>query len=183
MFIVVVFLLVVFIMIKKNNQNEKPSYEKSNDAMGTLEPPQEYNLIKTDQLETSESYLKTNSGKSVSIIDIPIEIMPNLYSLELNHVTIKHHITYNDGKKDFDYVTLKCEARYQLNGHRAGKRSFIFTSFDSNGNIIDVCGEHKTYRLNESGYEVLEVCFDDCDRNMPHSINVSVRDVLDNRTP
>ena len=183
MFFVVVFMIVVFILLKINSRNKRENNKKRNVTTATLQPPQEFTNADNEQFQTSDPCVKTNSGKSVSLIDIPVEIMPNLYSLELNHVTIKHHITYNNGKKDFDYVTLKCEAKYQLNGHRAGKRSFIFTSFDALGNIIDIYGSHKTYRLNESGYEVLEVCFDNCDRNMPHSINVSVRDVLDNRTP
>ena len=107
----------------------------------------------------------------VEDIDIPIEILPNLYSLSLSNVALKHHIT-----KDFNYVTLKCKVNFRLNGRKEGKRKIIFTSYDKNDGVVEIKGDYEKYHFTEAGYEFVDVCFDGYDKTPIHKITVSVRE-------
>jgi len=109
-------------------------------------------------------------------VDIPVEILPNLYSLSISNISMKHHIQIESGKSSFDYVTFKFQFSYQLNGRREGKRRLIVTSYDSDGGVIEVKGEYDIFRFTEAGVDVMEVCFNKCDKSMPKKISVMVRE-------
>ena len=125
---------------------------------------------------------ETEIAESTSVqkeedLDIPIEVLPNLYSLSISNVSLKHHQTYKDGKKEFDYVTLKCRVNYQLNGRKEGKRHIIFTSYDKKDRIVEVRGEHKKYYFTEAGYEFVEIGFDDYSNNPITKISISIKEI------
>ena len=109
-------------------------------------------------------------------VDIPVDILPNLYSLSISNISMKHYIRIENGKTSFDYVTFKFRFSYQLNGRREGKRRLIVTSYDSNGGIIEVNGEYDVFRFTEAGVDVMEVCFNKCDKSMPKKISIMVRE-------
>lgn len=114
--------------------------------------------------------------RTVDDITIPIEVLSNSYALRLSNVSVKHHLTYENGKKTFDYVTLKCKVNYYLNGRKEGKRNIIFVSYDNNGGVLEVRGENKKIHFTEAGYEFVEICFNDCGADIA-KISVSVREV------
>ena len=113
----------------------------------------------------------------VSEPQIPLEILPNLYSLSVSNLSMKHHTTYENGEKEFDYLTLKCKVNYSLGGRREGKRHLIFTSYDEKGGVLDIRGEGKRYHFTEAGYEIIEVCFDDFGNNPASRISLSVKEI------
>lgn len=115
--------------------------------------------------------------KMVEDIDIPIEILRNLYSLSISNVALKHHQTYSDGKKQFDYVTLRCRINYCLNGRKEGKRCIVFTSYDEKDRVVEICGTHKKYHFTETGFEIVETCFDDYGDKPISKISISVNEV------
>ena len=106
-------------------------------------------------------------------VDLFVEILPNLYSLSLSNVALKRHRTYKNGKKTYDYVTLKCKVNYRLNGRKEGKRYIIFTGYDEKGRVVTVRGKYDKYHFTEVGFEILEICFDD----FISRISVSVREL------
>ena len=128
---------------------------------------------------TKEKHHKTESisSKNVEDIDIPIEILPNLYSLSISNVAIKHHQSYKDGKKEFDYVTLKCRVNYRLNGRKEGKRHIIFTSYDEKDRVVEIRGEYDKYHFTEAGYEFVETCFNDFGNNPISKIGISIKEI------
>lgn len=112
----------------------------------------------------------------VENISIPIEVLPNLYSIRLSNIALEHHLSYKNGKKIFDYVTLKCKVNYYLNGRKEGKRHIIFTSYDSCDRIVDIKGEYDKYTFTEAGYEFVDVCFSDYGNKPICKIRISVRE-------
>ena len=144
-------------------------------------PNNKCDAVMLDPKPSNEDISSYESEKEETLINIPIEIFPNLYSLECENISIKHHKTYKNGKINLNYITLKCVVRYALNGRKEGKRRFIFTSYDANGHIIESRGEYDAYRLTEAGCEILEACFNNCDKNFPHKISLLIREVADGR--
>lgn len=103
------------------------------------------------------------------VIDLPIEVLPNLYSVKLSNVSLKHHRMYKNGKIFLDYVTLKCKVNYSLNGRKEGKRLFIFTSYDDRDGVLEVRGNQEKYHFTEAGHEFVSICF-----NNPYLTRISV---------
>lgn len=127
-------------------------------------------------IQNTGSFHESKTERNVDDIDIPIEILPNLYSISLSNIALKHHRTYKDGKVDFDYVTLKCRVNYKLNGRKEGKKKIIFTSYDAKDGIIQIRGEYDKYHFTEVGYEFVEICFDDYGTTPVKKISVSVKE-------
>lgn len=125
----------------------------------------------------SEELEPAPTDRLVEDISIPIEVLPNLYAVRLSNVSLKHHLTYENGKKTFDYVTLKCKINYYLNGRKEGKRYIIFTSYDTQDRVIEIKGEHKKYTFTEAGSEFVEVCFSDYGNNPVSKIGISIKEV------
>lgn len=125
----------------------------------------------------SEELEPAPTDRLVEDISIPIEVLPNLYAVRLSNVSLKHHLTYENGKKTFDYVTLKCKVNYYLNGRKEGKRHIIFTSYDSYDRIVEIKGEYDKYTFTEAGYEFVEVCFSDYGNNPVSKIGISIKEV------
>ena len=126
--------------------------------------------------QDSGSSQESKSERIAEDIDIPIEILPNLYSISLSNIALKHHRTYKNGKIDFDYVTLKCRVNYQLNGRKEGKRKLIFTSYDEKDGVIQIRGDYDKYHFTEAGHEFVEICFDDYGTAPVKRISVSVKE-------
>lgn len=124
---------------------------------------------------------KPRDGHTTYELNIPIEVLPNLYSVSLSNISIKHELVYDNGIKKFDYVTLKCRVNYRLNGRKEGKRRIIFTSYDQNDGVLDSWGEHKVFRFTDAGCEIVEVCFNDCDIKYPSKFSVSIQELPDGR--
>ena len=110
-------------------------------------------------------------------IDLPVDVLPNLYSLAVDQVTLRHHQQFSGGRKEFDYVTLKCKVTYRLNGRKEGKRILLFTSYNERGEIEQIRGTHKKYHFTEAGFEFVEVCFDDFGNHPIRRITISVKEV------
>ncbi|MBR4867515.1 MAG: hypothetical protein IKU10_00005, partial [Clostridia bacterium] len=101
----------------------------------------------------SSSPPERKEASSVRDVKIPVEVLENLYSLSLSNVAIKRHVTYENGKKESDYITLKCKINYNLNGRKEGKRHIIFAGYDQKDQIIALRGEYDAYHFNASGHE------------------------------
>lgn len=114
--------------------------------------------------------------KNSENIDIPIEILPNLYSLSLSNLSLKHNVTYKNSQKEFDYISLKCKVNYRLNQRKEGKRYIIFTSYDENDQVVEIRGDYEKYYFTEAGYEFVEVCFNEFDKYPIAKISVSVKE-------
>ena len=110
-------------------------------------------------------------------IDLPVDVLPNLYSLAVDQITLRHHQQFSGGRKEFDYVTLKCKVTYRLNGRKEGKRILLFTSYNERGEIEQIRGTHKKYHFTEAGFEFVEVCFDDFGNHPIRRITISVKEV------
>lgn len=108
-------------------------------------------------------------------IHIPVEIMPNLYSLELHDVAMKHHIG-RVGKYDSNYVTMGFRFSYHLNGRKEGKRRLIITSYNANGELLEIKGDFTPFIFTEAGIDVMQICFNNCEKKMPARITVLVRE-------
>jgi len=122
----------------------------------TLEEEQRYEEPKYEE----KSYSSSRDERIEENIELPIDILPNLYSVSVSNVALKHHRTYKNGKIEFDYVTLKCKINYCLNGRKEGKRKFIFTSYDDRDGVLEIRGDYDKYHFTEAGYEFVEICFD-----------------------
>ena len=125
----------------------------------------------------SEDSRMIESGSIVDDVEMPIEILPNLYSLSLSNIALKHHQSFENWEKKFDYVTLKCRVNYCLNGRREGMRHIVFTSYDAKDGVVEICGNYKKYRFTELGYEFVEICFDNFHQKPFCKISVSIREV------
>lgn len=154
-----------------NSSTNQHNNTVQSDKMNT--PIQPYPQIGTQN--------RSRDGHSIDELNTPIEILPNLYSLSLSNVAIKHEVTYEKGVRKYDYVTLKCRVNYKLNGRNEGKRRIIFTSYDSNGGVQAIRGEYDVYRFTDAGCEIVEVCFNDCDKNFPARFSVSIQELPDGR--
>lgn len=138
--------------------------------------------IELDGSKASYGEKNTDNGNAASEeyteqdIDIPIEILPNLYSVSVSNVSMKRSITRENGKIKYDYVTLKCKVNYSLNGRKEGKRSFIFTGYDSKDGVVAVRGEYQQYLFTDAGHEFVDVCFPDYQKSPVEKISVSVRE-------
>ena len=108
----------------------------------------------------------------VEDLDIPIEILPNLYSLSLSNIALKHHLC-----DDLNYLTLKCKVNFCLNGRKEGKRYILFTSYDDKGGVVEIKGDYKKVHFTEAGYEFVDICFDDYGNRPISKISVSVREI------
>lgn len=118
----------------------------------------------------------SKDGSFEEDIDIPIEVLNNLYSISLSNVSIKHHQTYDEGELQFDYLVLRCRVNFRLNGRKEGKRYVIFTSYDDKDGVIEIKGELNKLHFTEAGFEFVEICFDDYDKNPVKKIAVSVKE-------
>ena len=113
----------------------------------------------------------------VEDMDIPIEVLPNLYSLSLSNVSLKHHVSFTNGKKSFDYAVLKCKINYSLNGRKEGKRYVIFTSYDEKDGVVEIRGDNEKCHFTAAGHDFVEVCFNDYGNNPISRISVSVKEI------
>ena len=121
-----------------------------------------------------------NGSRAVSLeedLDIPIEILPNLYSLDVSNVSMKLHRRYEDGKIWLHYATLKCRVNYCLNGRKEGKRYIIVTGYDEKDGVAAIYGDTVKYHFTEAGHEFVEICFNDFGENPIYKIGISVREV------
>ena len=108
-------------------------------------------------------------------LDIPIEILPNQYSLSIDNVNIVQKIGKHSWGSDFNYITLKFRINYSLNDKKEGKRRLIVTSYDKNDNIVDIQGDIYSYYFNNAGVEICEYCFNNT-KTVPSKFSVSVRE-------
>ena len=144
--------------------------EKSAEAKGNAE--------KSDVNTQGETLAKANEWSSVTKdMDLPVEILPNLYSLSVSNTSIKHRSVYKNGKLNSESVRLKCRVNYRLNGRKEGKRYLIFTSYDDRDRIIDIQGEHIKYHFTDAGFEFVDVYFADYDKAPIRKIGISVREI------
>ena len=82
--------------------------------------------VTTETKAEASPTVETNQWERSEVdIDIPIEILPNLYSLSVSNVSIKHRQTYKNGSKEYDSIAFKCRVNYSLNGRKEGKRYII----------------------------------------------------------
>ena len=106
---------------------------------------------------------------------LPIEILPNMYELALHNITMKHHITPL-GKDVLNYVTVGFRFSYHLNGRKEGKRRLIVSSYNAAGELLEIKGDITPFVFTDAGADVMKVCFNNCDKNMPARVTVSVRE-------
>lgn len=133
-------------------------------------------VVKTDAPPVlNVAAAKHKDGDEATDLDIPIEIKPNLYSLALDNVSIKHHLVYREGEVWLDYIALKSDITYSLNGRKEGARRLIFTSYDKKGEVIEVSGDYKSYVFTDAGCDTVEVSFDE-KMSKPSKISVSIRE-------
>lgn len=116
------------------------------------------------------------NSKKVVALDIPIEVLSNVYGLSVEHPTVQYKKeTYSSGKV-FEHISIDCELHYQLNGRKEGKRSFVFSYYDQNGNVISH-NETKPYRFTESGMEIVHIEHYVSRNDLPKKIGVSVKEL------
>lgn len=138
---------------------------------------------RTTEGTAEEATEETSTGKRTEYrdtkedIDIPIEILPNLYSLSLSNVSIKLAKYYKDGVKTGETVYVKCRVNYSLNGRKEGKRYIIFTSYDDKDSVIEIRGDYDKYHFTAAGHEFVEIFFPDYDKYPIKKISISVKEV------
>ena len=110
-------------------------------------------------------------------LDIPIEILPNLYSLSTSNVSIKRRQTYENGIKKYDTLAFKCRVNYSLNGRKEGKRYIIITTYDEHGGVKDIRGEYDKHHFTAAGFEFIEWNFDNYDKYTISKIGISIKEV------
>ena len=127
--------------------------------------------------EETSTTTKTHYHDTKEDINIPIEILPNLYSLSLSNVSIKLAKYYKDGVKTSETVYVKCRVNYSLNGRKEGKRYIIFTSYDDKDGVIEIKGDYDKYHFTAAGYEFVEAFFPNYDKYPIKKISISVKEV------
>ena len=116
------------------------------------------------------------NSKKVVALDIPIEVLSNVYDLSVEHPTVQYKKeTYSSGKT-FEHISIDCELHYQLNGRKEGKRSFVFSYYDQNGNIVSH-NQTVAYKLTESGMEIVHIEHYVPWNDLPQKIGVSVKEL------
>ena len=143
------------------SMSEDDSEEVTAEAKAKASP-----AVETNQCERSEVD-----------IDIPVEILPNLYSLNVSNVSIKHRQTYKNGIKAYDSIGFKCRVNYSLNGRKEGKRYIIVTTYDESDGVRDIRGEYDKYHFTEAGFEFIEWNFDNYDKCPISKIGISVKEI------
>ena len=143
------------------SMSDDDSEEVTTETKAELSP-----TVKTNQWERSEVDM-----------DIPVEILPNLYSLRVSNVSIKRRQTYKNGSKEYDSIAFKCRVNYSLNGRKEGKRYIIVTTYDENGGVKDIRGEYDKHHFTEAGFEFIEWNFDDYDKYPISKIGISIKEI------
>ena len=124
--------------------------------------------------------VKNGEDEKTVIIDIPIEVLSNLYSLAVEHPTVRKVKDTLNNRKTIQYISIDCELHYNLNGRKEGKRHFVFSYYDQNGNIVSH-SETTPYRLTDAGMEIVHIEHYVPWDSIPKKIGVSVREVPDGR--
>jgi len=122
--------------------------------------------------ESAEYEYKIQENKDI-VMNIPVEILPNNYALSLEHVSIIYH-----DHGDLKYLTVKGEVRYQYAGGKNKKCSILFIGYDEEDKVKEIQGKHTIYKLDNTGCDVFEICFDNCyETNMIHRISVLMKEL------
>ena len=133
--------------------------------------------IKTE-IQKAQSATGVNiNGDKIVPLNIPVSALSNLYSLSVENYTVKHaKKTYGNGKT-FEYISIDCELHYKLNGRKEGKRYFVFSYYDQQGNVISH-SQTNACCLTEAGVEIVHqehhVAWD----NIPKRIGISIEEAF-----
>ena len=130
--------------------------------------------------EIEMGLINNGEDKKVVKIDIPIEVLSNIYSLSIEHPTVKYIKETLKNGKTFEHISIDCEIHYNLNGRKEGNRYFVFSYYDQSGNIVSH-SETTGYRLTDSGMEIAHIEHYVPWSNIPQKIGVSVREVPNGR--
>ena len=167
MIFIVVFLvvLVVFVLKQSYDPENLRKYQAAQEAKSKAEESQK----ESDPLKQNDRFVED--------LNIPVVILPNLYSLNISNLSLKHIRSRISERSVLDYVTLKCKVNYRLNGRKEGKRKIIFTSYNDKDEVVEIRGECDTYKFTEAGYEFVEASFDDYDKKPISKISISVKEI------
>lgn len=109
-------------------------------------------------------------------LDLPFEILPNLYSLSIKNKNIQNIINYySDGSKH-EHIAIQCEIHYKMNGRKEGKRRFVFSFYDENNELICFTST-KEHRLTEAGVVMVYAEKYGPWKRFPQKISISVEEV------
>lgn len=165
--IIIVVCLVVLVVFVLKQSNDPENLRKYQAAQEEAKSKAEESWKGSEPPQKKEPFIRN--------LDIPVEVLPNLYSLNISNVALKLHGTYiaNSYK---EYVSLKCKVNYRLNGRKEGKRSIVFTSYNDKDEVLEMHGQFDTYKFTEAGYEFVETSFN-YDREPVSKISISVKEV------
>lgn len=122
-----------------------------------------------------QNTVPVRNDKKVIALDIPIEVLSNVYDLSVAHPSVQHKTEAYGSGKTFEYISIDCELHYNLNGRKEGKRSFVFSYYDQTGNLV-AHNETTAYRLTESGMEIVHIEHYVSRNDLPKKIGVSVKE-------
>lgn len=122
-----------------------------------------------------QNTVPVRNDKKVIALDIPIEVLSNVYDLSVEHPTVRHKREAYGSGKTFEYISIDCELHYNLNGRKEGKRSFVFSYYDQTGNLV-AHNETTAYRLTESGMEIVHIEHYVSRNDLSKKIGVSVKE-------
>ena len=149
--------------------NAKPQGTKNNTSTQTDTPRVQGTAV-----------TQNGEDKRIVNVDIPIEALSNIYSLSIQHPTVKYIKEKLKDGRIFEHISIDCELHYKLNGRKEGKRHFVFSYYDQNGNVVSH-SETTPYRLTDTGMEIVHIEHYVPWGSIPQKIGVSVREVPDGR--
>ena len=124
----------------------------------------------------SKNTMPVRNDKKVIALDIPFEVLSNVYDLSVAHPSVQHKTEAYGSGETFEYISIDCELHYNLNERKEGKRIFVFSYYDHNGNIVS---HNKTtpYYLTESGIEIVHIEHYVSRNDLPKKIGISVKEL------
>ena len=124
------------------------------------------------RIEQSEKFVTLEEVKiQPKILEIPFEVLPNEYSLEVRHQSCTYKRTESDG--DRYEVDVRCEVHYDPLAKGVTNRRIVVSLYDSKERIFAVRNTYPQH-LDKSGCQVVEINFWKDIYEEPSKVSISV---------
>lgn len=160
-----------FKLLSYLGQNGETPRNKERKAQPEPEPK-----IQEQQTEQSEKFASLEEIKTPpKILEVPFEVLPNEYSIEVRHQSCIYKRTeYDNGRYEVD---VRCEVHYDPMAKGVTNRRVVISLYDSKGRIFAIRNTYPQH-LDKSGCQVVEINFWQDIYEEPSKVSISVEKCL-----